>query len=238
MNIVPTVYVVDDDPAVLKAVTRLLQSAGFATQSFHSPETFLEQHDPTLPGCAVLDMVMPKLSGLALQQALRASGCDRMIIFMTGQGDIHTSVQAMKDGAVDFLIKPFEDEEFLAIIHDAIAKDQSARIIEAQLCAIQQRIATLTRREREVLAHIVSGQLNKQIAADLGTVEKTIKVHRARVMEKMGVGSLAELVRLTMKIGLNENERDELSEEMESSMSNDSVGKPHRSGRAMGRFHQ
>lgn len=202
MNKLPTVFVVDDDAAVLKAVSRLLHAAGFAPLSFHSPESFLEQHDPETPGCVVLDMVMPDLDGLDLQQALLASGYERFIVFITGQGDIPTSVQAMKDGAVDILVKPFLEEELLAAVRNAIAKDQSARITRAQLQSIRQRMETLTHREREVLEHIISGQLNKQIAADLGTVEKTIKVHRARVMEKMGADSVAELVRMSVRIGI------------------------------------
>jgi len=202
MSISPTVFVVDDDPSVLKAVTRLLHSEGFATRPFHTPEAFLEEHDPSLPGCAVFDIMMPTLNGLALHQALCASGCERFVVFITGQSDVPTSVRAMKDGAVDFLMKPFDDEDFLQAIRAAIEKDMAARISSAQLDSIRQRIARLTRRERGVLEHIVTGQLNKQIASDLGTVEKTIKVHRARVMEKMGAGSLVELVRLSLQAGL------------------------------------
>jgi FixJ family two-component response regulator len=202
MIAVPTVYVVDDDADVLRALMRLLQAEGFAVQTFYSPEAFLTYHDPALPGCVVLDIVMPKLDGLALQRALLASGHERSIVFITGYGDIPTSVQAMKAGAVDFLTKPFEDREFLAAVRSAIARDQSTREICAERESIRQRLATLTRREREVLEHIVTGRLNKQIAAELGTVEKTIKVHRARVMEKMGVSSLAELVRMAVQIDL------------------------------------
>jgi FixJ family two-component response regulator len=197
-----TVFMVDDDPAVLKALTRLLHAAGLAAQSFDSPEVFLMQHDPATPGCVVLDICMPNLGGLALQQALTASGFERFIVFITGHGDIPTSVQAMKDGAVDFLVKPFHDEDFLAAVRCAIARDQSARTTRAWLQSIRRRLATLTPREREVLHHVVAGRLNKQIAADLGTVEKTIKVHRSRVMEKMAVASLAELVRVAVRIGL------------------------------------
>jgi FixJ family two-component response regulator len=198
----PTVYIVDDDAAMLRALARLLQAEDFAVQTFHSPEAFLTHHDPALSGCVVLDIVMPTLDGLALQRALQASGHDRSIVFITGYGDIPTSVQAMKAGAVDFLTKPFDTEEFLAAVRSAIARDRSAREMCAVRESIRQRLATLTRREREVLEHIVTGRLNKQIAAELGTVEKTIKVHRARVMEKMGVSSLAELVRITVQIEL------------------------------------
>jgi FixJ family two-component response regulator len=202
MSAVPTVFMVDDDPSVLNALARLVRAEGYAVRCFESPETFLTQHDPAVPGCAVLDVFMPNLNGLALQRTLLASGCARFIVFIADQGDISTGVQAMKAGAVDFLIKPFQDEDFLNAIGDAIAKDDAARQARAQLESIRQRLATLTAREREVLQHVVVGQLNKQIAADLGTVEKTIKVHRARVMEKMGAASLAELVCLAVQCGL------------------------------------
>jgi FixJ family two-component response regulator len=173
-NAVPTVFVVDDDPAVLKGLSRLLRAARLDVATFSSPQEFLKRHDPNAPGCLVLDFSMPGLNGLELQQALATKGDAVPIIFLTGQGDIPTSVQAMKGGALDFLTKPVNE--------------------------IQQRLATLTPREREVLTHVVSGQLNKQIAYDLGTVEQTIKVHRARVMEKMKVDSVAELVRLTERL--------------------------------------
>jgi FixJ family two-component response regulator len=150
----------------------------------------------------LLDVAMPGISGLELQEALVASGNDRAIVFLTGHGDIPKSVQAMKAGAVDFLTKPIDDEKLLAAVRVAVEKDTRARELRAQRESVEQRIATLTHREREVLEHVVSGQLNKQIATDLGTVEKTIKVHRARVMAKMGVTSLAELVRLAEQAGI------------------------------------
>lgn len=203
MSAVPTVFLVDDDPNVLKASARLLQAEGIAVRTFSSPDTFLAQHDSAVPGCVVLDLFMPHLNGLALQHALRASGYERFIVFITGYGDIAASVEAMKAGAVDFLTKPFQDEQFLSAIRNAIAKDRLARNARMELQSIRQRLATLTPREHEVLRHVIAGRLNKQIAADLGTVEKTIKVHRARAMEKMGVASLAELVRLTMRVGMD-----------------------------------
>jgi FixJ family two-component response regulator len=202
MSAVPIVFLVDDDPAILKASARLLQAEGIAVRTFNSPDAFLAQHDPATPGCVVLDLVMPHLNGLALQHALLASGCERFIVFITGHGDIAASVEAMKAGAVDFLTKPFQDEQFLSAIRNAIAKDWLARNVRMELQSIQKRLATLTPREHEVLQHVVAGRLNKQIAAELGTVEKTIKVHRARAMEKMGASSLADLVRLTMRVGL------------------------------------
>jgi FixJ family two-component response regulator len=196
MTPLATVFVVDDDPAVLKSLARLLRSARLDVATFSSPREFLERHDPSAPGCCVLDVAMPGLNGLELQEALTAKGSELPIIFLTGHGDIPMSVQAMKRGALDFLTKPVHDEDLLKAVHVAIEKDRLQRQTRAEVTEIQQRLATLTPREREVMEHVISGQLNKQTAADLGTVEKTIKVHRARVMEKMKVQSLAELVRL------------------------------------------
>lgn len=198
MNAAPIVYVVDDDPAVLKALTRLLQAEGYTTLTFSSPEDFLVAHDPAVPGCVVLDLRMPGRSGLALQQVLLDSGSERFIIFITGHGDVVDSVQAMKAGAVDFLTKPFHDENFLDAIRIALEKDEYARSMRQRRQSIRRRMETLTPREHQVLRHVVAGRLNKQIAADLGTAEKTVKVHRARAMEKMGATSLAELVRITV----------------------------------------
>ena len=198
----PTVFVVDDDPAVLKSLSRLLRSARLDVVTFSSPREFLERHDPSAPGCLVLDVAMPGLNGLELQEALTAKGSELPIIFLTGHGDIPMSVQAMKRGAVDFLTKPVNDEDLLKAIHVAIEKDRLQRQTRAEVAEIQQRLATLTPREREVMEHVISGQLNKQTAAELGTVEKTIKVHRALVMEKMKVQSVAELVRLAEKAGI------------------------------------
>jgi FixJ family two-component response regulator len=198
----PTVFVVDDDTAVLKSLSRLLRSAGLAVATFSSPRDFLDRHDPNTPGCLVLDVAMPGLNGLELQQALMARGHERAIIFLTGHGDIPMSVKAMKRGAVDFLTKPVDDDDLLKAIRVAIEKDRLQRQAHAEVAEIQQRLATLTPREREVLHHVISGHLNKQTAADLGTVEKTIKVHRARVMEKMKVQSVAELVHLAERAGV------------------------------------
>jgi FixJ family two-component response regulator len=197
----PTVFVVDDDTAVLKSLSRLLRSAGLAVATFSSPRDFLDRHDPNTPGCLVLDVAMPGLNGLELQQALKARGPDPAIIFLTGHGDIPMSVNAMKRGAVDFLTKPVNDDDLLKAIRVAIEKDRLQRQADAEVTEIQQRLATLTPREREVMHHVISGHLNKQTAADLGTVEKTIKVHRARVMEKMKVHSVAELVHLAERAG-------------------------------------
>jgi FixJ family two-component response regulator len=197
----PTVFVVDDDTAVLKSLSRLLRSAGLAVATFSSPRDFLDRHDPNTPGCLVLDVSMPGLNGLELQQALVARGHELAIIFLTGHGDIPTSVKAMKQGAVDFLTKPVDDEDLLKAIRDAIEKDCVRRQARAEVAEIQQRLDTLTPREREVLHHVISGHLNKQTAAELGTVEQTIKLHRARVMVKMKVQSVAELVHLAERAG-------------------------------------
>ena len=198
-----TVFIVDDDPAVLKALTRLLFARGYDVRAYASPRGFLANHDPTVPGCAVLDVSMPGLDGLELQQALTAGGSHRPVVFITGKGDIPTSVRAMKGGAVDFLTKPVNDKDLLESIARAEELDAKSRQIDAELASIQTKIATLTPREREVLSHVVAGRLNKQIAGELGTVEKTIKVHRSRMMEKLGVRTVADLVRLAEKAGIS-----------------------------------
>jgi RNA polymerase sigma factor (sigma-70 family) len=197
-----TVFVVDDDAAVLKSLSRLLRSAGLVAATFTSPREFLDRHDPSAPGCLVLDVAMPGLNGLELQQALIASDHELPIVFLTGHGDIPMSVQAMKRGAVDFLTKPVNDHDLLQAVRVAIEKDRLQRQARAEVAEVQQCLAALTPREREVLEHVITGQLNKQIAADLGTAEKTIKVQRARVMEKMKVQSVAELVHLAARAGI------------------------------------
>ncbi|GJJ05350.1 DNA-binding response regulator [Duganella rhizosphaerae] len=191
------VFLVDDQPAVLKALARLLGAAGFAVQPYASARAFLD----ALPadgadGCLVLDLSMPEMDGLALQQALAGRASTLPIIFLTGHGDIDTGVRAMKLGAADFLTKPVDDERLIAAIHAALAQHRQARSAGAELDEIRQRLATLTPRETEVLHLIIEGLLNKQVAAALGTVEKTVKVHRARVMAKMQVRSVTALVRL------------------------------------------
>jgi FixJ family two-component response regulator len=194
--------VVDDDPSVLRALARLIRAAGLEARAFSTPAAFLQAHDPATPGCLVLDLALPGLNGLELQQALALSDCARPIVFITGRGDVPTSVRAMKGGAVDFLTKPVNDRDLLAAVHHAIELDREAREAQAEMRALKQRLASLTPREREVLAQVVAGRLNKQIAADLGTVEKTIKVHRARIMGKMAVRSVADLVRIAERLGI------------------------------------
>ena len=193
---------VDDDPSVLRALTRMLSAAGLEARGFPSPAAFLQAHDPATPGCLLLDLALPGLDGLEVQKALSAADCARPIVFITGRGDIPTTVRAMKSGAVDFLTKPVNGNDLLAAVRNAIEIDRVAREAQVEMGALKQRLARLTPREREVLAHVVAGRLNKQIAADLGTVEKTIKVHRARIMEKMAARSLADLVRAAERLGL------------------------------------
>jgi FixJ family two-component response regulator len=197
-----TVFVVDDDPPVLKATARVLRSLGLNVVTFESPREFLDGYDAGVTGCLLLDLSMPDLDGLELQQALADRGGTTPIIFLSGHGDVPSSVRAMKRGACDFLTKPADEKELIGAVRSAIEKDRSARSARRALADIQRRLDSLTAREREVLEHVVAGRLNKQIASDLGTVEKTIKVHRARVMEKMEVVSLAELVQLAQRVGI------------------------------------
>jgi FixJ family two-component response regulator len=199
----PTVFVVDDYAPVRSSISRLLRAAGFAVTAFGSPQEFLAQYDPRIPGCLVLDLDMPAVNGFELQRILAKKGSVLPIIFLTGHGDIPKSVRAMKHGASDFLTKPVNDEDLLAAIRVAIEKDCALRRGQTNLSEIRAHLATLTPREREVLEHVVTGKLNKQIAGDLGTVEQTVKVHRARVMQKLKVHSVAELVRLTERCGIS-----------------------------------
>ncbi len=199
----PTVFVVDDYAPIRRALLRLLRAAGFAVLAFASPQEFLAEYDPRTPGCLVLDLDMPAVNGLELQRILATKGSVLPIIFLSGHGDVPKSVQAMKHGASDFLTKPVNDKDLLAAIRAAIEKDRALRRRQIELSEIRARLATLTPREREVLEHVVTGKLNKQIAGDLGTVEQTVKVHRARVMEKLKVQSVAELVRLTERCRIN-----------------------------------
>ena len=198
----PMVFIVDDYAPGRKSISRLLHAAGFVVAAFASAQEFLAQYDPAACGCLVLDLAMPDIGGLELQSILADKGSFLPIIFLTAHGDVSTSVQAMKHGAVDFLTKPVDDEDLLTAVRVAIEKDRVLRREQAELVEIRERLATLTRREREVLEYVVAGRLNKQIASDLGTVEQTVKVHRAHVMQKMKVHSVAELVRLTERCGI------------------------------------
>lgn len=193
------VFVVDDDVSVRTALKRLIKSVGYKVTTFITAQEFLEYDHPQIPSCLVLDIRMPGLSGLELQEKMATQGLIIPIIFITGHGNIPTSVRAMKAGAVDFLEKPFDDQVFLDAIHQAIEKDKKAKQEQNEKNNIKQRVATLTPREYEVLTFVITGMLNKQIAFELRTSEKTIKVHRARVMQKMSAQSLADLVRLAEK---------------------------------------
>ena len=197
-----TIFLVDDDADVLKALGRLVRAWGYDSREFVSPQDFLREHDASLPGCAVLDVAMPDLDGLMLQRTLAAKGVELPVIFLTGRGDIPMTVCAMKAGAVDFLTKPVNADALLAAIGRAKEREAREREARAQMESFLAKLAKLTPREREVLGHVVTGRLNKQIAYDLGTVEKTIKVHRSRMMEKMGARSLAELVRMVERAGM------------------------------------
>ena len=197
-----TVYVLDDDPSVRKALTRLIESVGIATRAFSSANEFLEASLPDGPACLVLDVRMPGMSGLELQHALSTAEREVPIIFITGHGNVPMSVRAMKAGAVDFLEKPFDDQVLIDAIQGALERDARGLLEREERSRIEERVRTLTPREREVFALVVTGMLNKQIGGQLGTSEKTIKIHRARVMRKMRARSLAELVRLADRAGI------------------------------------
>jgi FixJ family two-component response regulator len=206
-NATPTVFVVDDDPSVEKALGRLFTSIGLEVKTFSSAQDLLCHPIPPQPGCLVTDVRMPGLSGLELQRALATAGVDLPIIFITGHGDIPTSVRAMKAGAVDFLTKPVSEQELLDAVQRAIERHMVLMKERAEREEIRQRLALLTRRELEVIQHVLAGFINKEIARLLGVAEKTIKVHRARGMEKMEAETLADLFRLAGKAGLAAAER-------------------------------
>jgi FixJ family two-component response regulator len=196
----PIVYVVDDDASFRKAVSRLLRTAGLEVEALASAQKFLEHPMADRPSCLILDVRMPGPSGMDLQAALQEARRDIPIVFMTGHGDVSTSVRAMKGGAVDFLEKPFRAPELLACVQRGLARSEQSRAGRAERAAIERRFATLTSREREVLRLVVTGLLNKQIAGELGIAEKTVKIHRGQVMHKMEAGSVAELVPMTQKL--------------------------------------
>jgi len=199
-----TIFIVDDDPSARGAMVRLLAGAGYQSETFASAEAFLGQNTHLeAPSCILLDLLNnrgPGLNGLELQQALEEADRRLPIVFVTRSGDVSMCAKAMKAGAVDFLLKPLDKEELLKTIGRALRQSQVAHLERSELSEIRRRLATLTSREREVLSRLISGQINKQIAADLGTVEKTIKVHRGRIMEKMGCHSFAKLVTMVVRI--------------------------------------
>jgi FixJ family two-component response regulator len=200
--VAPLVFVVDDNPSARKSLSRLLAAAGYTVEAFASAREFLTRVPSEGPCCLVLDVRMPGLTGIELQAALVAAGRRMSIVFVTGHIDVRMSVKAMKGGAVDLLTKPIDRQELLAAIERAVTKDEKDLSEEIRIAEIRQRVKTLTVRETQVFALVVTGMLNKQMAFDLGVVEKTIKVHRARVMEKMRAGSMAELVRLADAVGV------------------------------------
>jgi FixJ family two-component response regulator len=197
-----TVFVVDDDPSVRRATDRLVRSMGFNVQTFASAKEFTEHARVEGPSCLVLDVHLPGLSGLDLQRQLADAGVQIPIIFITGRGSIPMSVRAMKEGAVEFLTKPTRSRDLLAAIRAAIERDRAAQRARRDADALRERYARLTAREREVMALVVAGRLNKQIASELTTTERTIKFHRAHIMEKMEADSVATLVRIAGQLGL------------------------------------
>jgi len=199
-----TLYIVDDDLQARAGLARLLRSAGYQTRTFGSASEFLDAHAhlEQAPGCLILDLAMPEMSGLELQQALCRAGCRRPIVFLSGKSDISKSVRAMKGGAVNFLTKPVDAQELFAAVEEALLIDAAERTAWIARHGVVERMATLTPRERQVLGQLVSGKINKQIAAALGTAEKTVKVHRSRVMRKMHAGSIVELVKLASLVDI------------------------------------
>jgi FixJ family two-component response regulator len=200
-----TVFIVDDDPDVCRAVGRLVRGAGYEVREFNSARDFLVAHEPEPPGCLLLDLSMPDVDGLQLQRSLVASGCHRPIVFLSANGDVHNTVRAMKAGAVNFLTKPVDEDELMEALAEAVALDARGRAAWETRNTVAGRLATLTPRERQVLEKVVAGRLNKQIAGELGTVEKTIKVHRSRVMQKLHASSLIQLIEIAKLAGISSN---------------------------------
>ena len=197
------VYVIDDDPSVRRAIKRLVESMGLRVEMFGSGQEFLQANRPDVPSCLVLDIRLPGISGLDFQRELAKANVHIPIIFITGHGDVPMAVRAMKAGAVTFLTKPFRDQDLLDAIQLALEKDRARRQREAEIAVLRERFESLTHREREVITLVVAGKLNKQIAAEIGTAENTVKVHRSRAMEKMQAQSLADLVRMVERLQIS-----------------------------------
>src|SRR5579863_720609 len=198
----PTIVVIDDDASMRRALDNLFKSVGFAAELFASPQEFLQSGRPDRPGCIVLDVRFPGRSGLDMQREMAQVNPQLPVIFITGYGDIPMSVRAMKAGAVEFLTKPFRDQDLLDAVGTALEKDLARRTGEMRLAELRARFGTLTARERQVLSHVVAGRLNKQIAGELGVSEMTIKMHRRQVMRKMQAAGVAQLVRLADQLGI------------------------------------
>jgi FixJ family two-component response regulator len=197
----PVVFVVDDDPSMRATLTDVMRSVGLQVQTFASAREFMSNKLPDAPGCLVLDVRLPGQSGLDFQRTLAESGMDLPVVFITGHGDVPMSVRAMKAGAVDFLIKPFRDQDLLDAVHAAIERDRVRRQQLTGLADLEERYRSLTERERDIMALVVVGRLNKQIASELGLAEVTVKAHRSQIMHKMGAKSLPELVRMADRLG-------------------------------------
>src|SRR5438477_1974669 len=200
MSVAPVIFVVDDDASVRSSLKFLLSTVGLHAEAFDSADSFLRKKCPDVPSCLVLDVRLPGLSGIDFQRELAAHNICIPIVFLTGHGDIPMSVRAIKAGAVEFLTKPFRDQDLLDAVHVALDRDRTRRNQESELADIRQRFDSLTSREQEVVSMVVGGMLNKQIAAELGTAESTVKVQRSRAMEKMQAASLAELIRVIEKV--------------------------------------
>ena len=198
----PTVFVIDDDPSVRRAIKRLVESVGLRVEALGSAKEFLRTKVPDVPSCLILDVRLPGISGLELQRELITAGVQIPVIFITSYGDIPMSVRAMKAGAIEFLPKPFRDQDLLDSVQLALKRDKARRQQDAEVKTLRSRLGSLTPREREILPLVVSGLLNKQIASVIGTSEATVKVHRSQLTRKMGAQSLADLVRMAAKIGI------------------------------------